>query len=481
MIAAYRDAGGRGTGLPAGAPELGADRGRGRGDRVRPVAQQHLRAAGVLGPGDRRALRRGLRGRHARAGRQVGATSRADLGRHVELAAASTRSWASTRSTCTTSGRSRASSSTRSARRCCRNCAPPGDHPGPVVPLGCYSMEALFEVVVFLAIATFGAALARRLGLLAPILLVVLGLGLSFVPGFRRPSSIPTWCWSASCRRCSTWPRWRPRCRRSGSTCGRSCCSRSGWCCSPRSRSASGAPVPARPAVRHLRGAGRGGGAAGRGRRDRGGPPDRAAPPGGHHPGGREPDQRRDRAGAAAGRDRRGAPAAPVGGSDVARSGGRRRRRGADRVAVGASCSPRCTSGSRPAAGQRGVAARAVRWSSPAERIHASGVVAVVVTGLCLGHRMPHAAVGRLPAADGSVLADGQFLLEGVGVPAGRAAAAPSAPGSTSRPGAGGGHRRGGRRVIVTRLVWVFPATYLARLVPRSAPRDPAAAGACRP
>ncbi|WP_319458517.1 Na+/H+ antiporter [Micromonospora sp. RTP1Z1] len=45
-------------------------------------------------------------------------------------------------------------------------------------------MEALFEVVVFLAIATFGAALARRFGLLAPILLVVLGLGLSFLPFF---------------------------------------------------------------------------------------------------------------------------------------------------------------------------------------------------------------------------------------------------------------------------------------------------------
>ncbi|MEH0937004.1 Na+/H+ antiporter [Micromonospora psammae] len=45
-------------------------------------------------------------------------------------------------------------------------------------------METLFEVVVFLAIATFGAALARRLGLLAPILLVVLGLGLSYLPFF---------------------------------------------------------------------------------------------------------------------------------------------------------------------------------------------------------------------------------------------------------------------------------------------------------
>ncbi|GAA2712636.1 Na+/H+ antiporter [Micromonospora olivasterospora] len=45
-------------------------------------------------------------------------------------------------------------------------------------------MEGLFEAVVFLAIATVGAALARRLGLLAPILLVVLGLLLSFLPGF---------------------------------------------------------------------------------------------------------------------------------------------------------------------------------------------------------------------------------------------------------------------------------------------------------
>ncbi|SCF30022.1 Na+/H+ antiporter [Micromonospora mirobrigensis] len=45
-------------------------------------------------------------------------------------------------------------------------------------------MEPLFEVVIFLAIATFGAALARRLGLLAPILLVVLGLALSYLPGF---------------------------------------------------------------------------------------------------------------------------------------------------------------------------------------------------------------------------------------------------------------------------------------------------------
>jgi CPA1 family monovalent cation:H+ antiporter len=45
-------------------------------------------------------------------------------------------------------------------------------------------MEALFEVVLFLAIATLGAALARRFGLLAPIVLLVVGVALSFVPGF---------------------------------------------------------------------------------------------------------------------------------------------------------------------------------------------------------------------------------------------------------------------------------------------------------
>ncbi|MFC3501760.1 Na+/H+ antiporter [Micromonospora krabiensis] len=45
-------------------------------------------------------------------------------------------------------------------------------------------MEGLFEIVVFLAVATLGAALARKLGLLAPIVLVVVGLLLSFVPGF---------------------------------------------------------------------------------------------------------------------------------------------------------------------------------------------------------------------------------------------------------------------------------------------------------
>ena len=45
-------------------------------------------------------------------------------------------------------------------------------------------MHGLTEIVVLLAVAVFGAALARKIGLLSPILLMILGLGLSFVPGF---------------------------------------------------------------------------------------------------------------------------------------------------------------------------------------------------------------------------------------------------------------------------------------------------------
>ncbi|GAA0809856.1 Na+/H+ antiporter [Spirilliplanes yamanashiensis] len=44
-------------------------------------------------------------------------------------------------------------------------------------------MESIVDAVLLLAIATIGAALARRLGLLAPLLLLVTGLILSFVPG----------------------------------------------------------------------------------------------------------------------------------------------------------------------------------------------------------------------------------------------------------------------------------------------------------
>ncbi len=45
-------------------------------------------------------------------------------------------------------------------------------------------MVALFEIVVLLAISIIGAALSRRLGLLSPILLVVAGVAVSFAPVF---------------------------------------------------------------------------------------------------------------------------------------------------------------------------------------------------------------------------------------------------------------------------------------------------------
>src|SRR6201989_464597 len=44
-------------------------------------------------------------------------------------------------------------------------------------------MEGIVDVVVLVAISVLGAALARRLGFIAPLVLLVAGLGLSFVPG----------------------------------------------------------------------------------------------------------------------------------------------------------------------------------------------------------------------------------------------------------------------------------------------------------
>ncbi|WP_030438764.1 Na+/H+ antiporter [Actinoplanes subtropicus] len=45
-------------------------------------------------------------------------------------------------------------------------------------------MESIVDVVVLVAISVLGAALARRFGLLAPLVLLVAGLALSYVPGF---------------------------------------------------------------------------------------------------------------------------------------------------------------------------------------------------------------------------------------------------------------------------------------------------------
>jgi CPA1 family monovalent cation:H+ antiporter len=110
----------------------------------------------------------------------------------------------------------------------------------------------------------------------------------------------------------------------------------------------------------------------------------------------------------------------------------------------------------------------------PAHLVHASGVVAVVVAGLHLGHRMP-----TLMSAGSRLQMDAfwrmvKFLLEGlvfllVGLqlrsivhdlhtPLGTVVLVTTAVLTT---------------VIVARFAWMYPATYLARLIPRVRERDP--------
>ena len=43
-------------------------------------------------------------------------------------------------------------------------------------------MDGLEEIVALVAIAVIGTAFARKLGMLAPIVLVIAGLGISFLP-----------------------------------------------------------------------------------------------------------------------------------------------------------------------------------------------------------------------------------------------------------------------------------------------------------
>ncbi|HEX6075723.1 MAG TPA: Na+/H+ antiporter [Micromonosporaceae bacterium] len=109
-----------------------------------------------------------------------------------------------------------------------------------------------------------------------------------------------------------------------------------------------------------------------------------------------------------------------------------------------------------------------------AEAIHASGVVAVVVTGLYLGHRWPvlMSAASRLQMSAfwGMV----RFLLEGsvfllVGlqlrevVDSLRVSPQTVVVATVAVVAA----------AVLSRFAWVYPATYLARLVPRLRDRDP--------
>ncbi|HEV7965117.1 MAG TPA: Na+/H+ antiporter [Actinoplanes sp.] len=116
---------------------------------------------------------------------------------------------------------------------------------------------------------------------------------------------------------------------------------------------------------------------------------------------------------------------------------------------------------------------------APAEQVHASGVVAVVVTGLYLGHRYPTlmSAASRLQMEAfwrmvKFVLEGIVFLLVGLQLrfivhdlvhnPSVRFGVVVKATVTVLAV------------VVVTRFVWMYPATYLARLVPRVRRRDPA-------
>jgi CPA1 family monovalent cation:H+ antiporter len=112
-----------------------------------------------------------------------------------------------------------------------------------------------------------------------------------------------------------------------------------------------------------------------------------------------------------------------------------------------------------------------------AEAIDASGIVAVVVTGLALGHRMP-----TLMSAASRLQMDAfwkmvKFLLEGlvfllVGLQLRDVLGALQTPWHTVMLLTGAVLLT----VIATRFVWMYPATYVARLVPRVRQRDPAPA-----
>ena len=67
--------------------------------------------------------------------------------------------------------------------------------------------------VLMLVVAAIAiAAAARRYNLPSPLVLVVAGLALSFVPGHSATSSSTrTSCCSACCRRCCSTPRWTAR------------------------------------------------------------------------------------------------------------------------------------------------------------------------------------------------------------------------------------------------------------------------------
>ena len=113
----------------------------------------------------------------------------------------------------------------------------------------------------------------------------------------------------------------------------------------------------------------------------------------------------------------------------------------------------------------------------PAEEVGASGVLAVVVAGLWLGHMSPTVQDGRSRIFERTVWAAVQLLLEGavfllIGLQV-RTILASIDDSSLSSAQVVGVSVAVLVAVVVVRIVWVFPATYLPRLIPRIRRNDP--------
>jgi CPA1 family monovalent cation:H+ antiporter len=111
---------------------------------------------------------------------------------------------------------------------------------------------------------------------------------------------------------------------------------------------------------------------------------------------------------------------------------------------------------------------------APAEAVHASGVVAVVVAGLYLGHRYPTLMSARSRLQMDAFWRMAKFLLEGsvfllVGLQLRQILEQLDTPWRTvvATTAAVLG------AVVLTRFIWLYPSTYLVRLVPGVRDRDP--------
>jgi CPA1 family monovalent cation:H+ antiporter len=111
----------------------------------------------------------------------------------------------------------------------------------------------------------------------------------------------------------------------------------------------------------------------------------------------------------------------------------------------------------------------------PAEEAHTSGLVAVVVTGLYLGHRAPVLMDAESRLISQAVWQTIQYLLEGAvflliglqlsGVVAGLGHYPPALLAGASAAAIA--------TLVAARFAWVFPAAYLPRLLPRYRKREP--------